>query len=354
MKHHPPLDLIVWPESMFPEPMWTLDAGARRPPDCPLSDAEFRARVPRWAQQTRSDMASVAASLGVPLLLGTGTNHCGRDGVETFASAVYVAPDGKLLGRYDKMHLVPFGEYVPLAEYIPWLQRLTPLPIARRQAGSRRPSICRMASERGEGREERGEGIAAGRTLPRSPTLHSPLSPLPSPLSPLPSRGRGRAVCRIAPNICYETVLSHVIRGQLSALTAAGREPDILINLTNDGWFWGSSELDLHLMCGVFRAVECRKPLLIAANTGFSAWIDGDGRIVRQGPRRAEEVVVAEPRLDRRRSWYLAHGDWFSGACLAVTVAVALAGCADRFRRRRSAHCKLSSVNENERQIAGS
>ena len=153
--------------------------------------------------------------------------------------------------------------------------------------------------------------------------------------------GRGEStppqprVCRIAPNICYETVLSRVVRRQVNALTAEGREPDILINLTNDGWFWGSSELDLHLACGVFRAVECRKPLLIAANTGFSAWIDGDGRIEAQGPRRAEEVIVAQPRLDRRRSWYLDHGDWFAGACLAVTIAVAAAGCAGRVCRAR-------------------
>ena len=95
--------------------------------------------------------------------------------------------------------------------------------------------------------------------------------------------------------------LSHVIRRQVNALAAEGREPDVLVNLTNDGWFWGSSELDLHLACGVFRAVECRKPLLIAANTGFSAWIDGDGRIREQGPRRARDVIVAEPRLDGRR-----------------------------------------------------
>ena len=82
-------------------------------------------------------------------------------------------------------------------------------------------------------------------------------------------------------------------------MAAEGREPDILVNLTNDGWFWGSSELDMHLACGVFRAVECRKPLLIAANTGFSAWIDGDGRIREQGPRRATDVIMAEPRLDQ-------------------------------------------------------
>jgi apolipoprotein N-acyltransferase len=76
----------------------------------------------------------------------------------------------------------------------------------------------------------------------------------------------------------------------------------------------------------VFRAVECRKPLLIAANTGFSAWIDGDGRIREQGPRHAEGVIIAEPRLDGRSSWYLAHGDWFAGVCLAVCGLCGLVG----------------------------
>ncbi len=51
--------------------------------------------------------------------------------------------------------------------------------------------------------------------------------------------------------------------------------PDVLVNLTNDGWFWGSSILDLQLDCAVLRAVELRRPFLVAANTGFSAWIDG-------------------------------------------------------------------------------
>ena len=73
----------------------------------------------------------------------------------------------------------------------------------------------------------------------------------------------------------------------------------MLVNLTNDGWFWGSSELDMHLACGVFRAVECRKPLLIAANTGFSAWIDGDGRIVHKGRAATPDVLLAEVRVDR-------------------------------------------------------
>ena len=104
-------------------------------------------------------------------------------------------------------------------------------------------------------------------------------------------------------------------------MTAAARLPDVLVNLTNDGWFWGSSELDMHLVCGVFRAIECRKPLLIAANTGFSAWIDGDGRILRQGPRRREKVLFAAVGREPRQSWYLVHGDWPAGVCWAKWAA---------------------------------
>ena len=87
-----------------------------------------------------------------------------RHGVEMYSSAVYVARDGKLLGRYDKVHLVPFGEYVPLAEYFPWLQRLTPLPVSA--TPGRKPAAFDLPY---------GDGT---RPQPR--------------------------VCRIAPNICYK------------------------------------------------------------------------------------------------------------------------------------------------------
>jgi apolipoprotein N-acyltransferase len=125
-------------------------------------------------------------------------------------------------------------------------------------------------------------------------------------------------------------VLSHVIRRQVGELAAAGTPPDVLVNLTNDGWFYGSSELDMHLVCGVFRAIECRKPLLIAANTGFSAWIDGNGRVLAQGPRRAPDTLLADVQVDLRHSLYLVYGDLPAGICLAGCVAVAIVGLAWR------------------------
>lgn len=276
------LDLIVWPETMFLDSLVVFDTDAVRPRDFEGTDSEFHDWLPKIAQRNLSRMTQTAETLDVPLLLGVDTNEFRPEGVRCLNSAAYVARDGQLLGRYDKMHLVMFGEYVPFADQLPWLQQLTPLPV------SAVPGKAPAAFDLG--------GV------------------------------------RISPNICYESVLSQVIRRQVNALAAEGKEPDILVNLTNDGWFWGSSELDLHLICAVFRAVECRKPFLIAANTGFSAWIDGNGRILDQGPRRAQRVIVAEPTLDGRRSWYLAHGDWFAGVCLGVCILCGLVGIRARFR----------------------
>src|SRR5205085_810973 len=152
--------------------------------------------------------------------------------------------------RYDKVHPVMFGEYVPLAEYFPWLYQLSPLP----------------------------GGLDAGSE----------------------ARSMQVAGVRVSPSICFESTVPHLIAGQVRKLTAQDAQPDLLINLTNDGWFWGSSELDMHLACGVLRAIECRKPFLVAANTGFSAWIDSDGRIIEQGARRATGYIIAKPELDDR------------------------------------------------------
>jgi apolipoprotein N-acyltransferase len=110
-----------------------------------------------------------------------------------------------------------------------------------------------------------------------------------------------------------------------------------LVNLTNDGWFYGASELDLHLISGLFRAVELRKPMLIAANTGFSASIDACGRVLAQGGRRAEDIVLGEPRRCELASLYTRLGDVPAGICLAVCIVLAAIGGRSRWQRRRAA-----------------
>ena len=93
--------------------------------------------------------------------------------------------------------------------------------------------------------------------------------------------------------------------------------------------------MDLHLICGVFRAVECRKPFLIAANTGFSAVIDADGQILQQGPRRATGVLAHDVRLDDRSSPYVRYGDISAGVCLLFAGAMTCVGVRSRLVRRR-------------------
>lgn len=262
------LDLIVWPETMFRHAWYVYDEGYR-----PAEDEDPPAEL---AADSRQAVANTVERLGVACLLGIDAIHDTAHGRRRFNSALAVDRDGEALGRYDKGHLVPFGEFVPFAEAFPWLYKLTPLP----------------------------GGLNSG--------------------GPSPALWIGGV--SYAVNICYENTIPHRIRAQVARLRAADDEPQVLVNLTNDGWFWGSSELDMHLACAVFRAIECRKPFLIAANTGFSAWIDSDGRVVAQGRRRATDLIVAQVELDRRHSPYLLVGDIPAGVCLLACVGLAAVG----------------------------
>jgi apolipoprotein N-acyltransferase len=270
---HGEVDLLIWPESMFTgtAPMLTFDEPITHVPDWWDGSAEelterlrerqgaLRDRM-RWAtQQTRK-----------PMLVGMAWDHLSQGAWTRFNSAVLIGTDGEVAGRYDKRHLVMFGEYVPLGNVFPWLYKATPM----------------------EG------GLTSG-SAPRTFEVSG---------------------MRLAPAICFENTVPHLIRQHVRTLARAGEDPDVLVTVTNDGWFWGSSLLDVHLACGVFRAIELRRPHVIAANTGFSASIDGSGRVVAQGPRRAAQVVVDRVQPDGRRSLYLAAGDWFAGGCLLVTL----------------------------------
>ncbi|HEV3340019.1 MAG TPA: apolipoprotein N-acyltransferase [Pirellulales bacterium] len=273
------LDLIVWPETMFRDPLLSCTDDAVLPPTWPVSRDQLREDV----MYRRREIAQQALDLETPVLLGVDYWQVTSRGLERFNSALFVDRQGRIGPRYDKMHPVLFGEYVPFAKQFEWLASVSPI----------------------------GAGIDWGTEVPAFEV----------------------AGARLAANICYESAMSHVIRQQVTRLREEGKEPDVLVNLTNDGWFRGSSELDLHLTCGIFRAIECRKPFLIAANTGFSAWIDSDGRIVERGPRRAAAVIIARPVLDARRSPYLACGDWPAGICLLGACVVGLIGLWDQRKR---------------------
>jgi apolipoprotein N-acyltransferase len=271
-----PLDLVVWPETMFRTPLITVDPGYKPPAGATRTPEEIASYGP-------SDLAALVARLDTPVLVGIPRMHFSAASSDKdlalpshYNSAALVDRDGKIIGTYDKVHRVAFGEYIPFSKWLPWLYRLA--PVAGRIDAGDRPAVLELND------------------------------------------------VNYSPNICYETVVPHVIRRQAATRAADGRAADVLVNLTNDAWYWGSSELDMHLACGVFRAIETRTPLVIAANGGISAWIDDFGRVRSQSPRQTPDVIIADVTQRVMSSWYVAYGDWFAAMCLACSVLLGVIG----------------------------
>jgi apolipoprotein N-acyltransferase len=273
-----PLDLVVWPETMFRVPLLSFDPAYVLPSYVTQTKEQLVAAGPE-------SLARLAQNLNAPILVGVDRQHFGVNAnsgpddpmlpTAAFNSAALVDRDGKLIGTYDKVHLVMFGEYMPFAHWLPFLNRVTTLT----------------------GSVEAGAG------------------PVPLILNNVV----------YSPNICYETVMPHVMRRQAATWLGGSLPPNILVNMTNDAWYWGSSELEQHLACSVFRAVETRRPLVIAANGGISAWIDAYGRVRAQGPKMESDVIIADVQMRTRgNTFYVATGDWFAGLCLIFCLALAV------------------------------
>lgn len=272
VRERPDLSLIVWPESMYAYEWIELVQPVLLPDDSPITIDQLN----KLSADHRQTALNFARQVGRPLLVGSPGSRYVNDRVERFNSAMWLTPAGDIT-RYNKMHPVLFGEYVPGGQWCPWLYRLTPMP----------------------------SGLTPGQM------------PVALPLDDI----------RLCPNICFENTVPHFLRRQVRDLTADGTPPDVLVTITNDGWFWGSSLLDVHLACGILRAVELRRPLLIAANTGFSASIDAHGRVLAKGPRRDTGVVWAEVtgRIDDT-SLYERSGDWPAGLCLLLCLLIGVSG----------------------------
>ncbi|MGY8767075.1 MAG: apolipoprotein N-acyltransferase [Pirellulales bacterium] len=278
-------DLILWPETTTGYDIWSEASENATAPEYyeGVTDEEFRARTQYYQENFLARVNFWATQRWhAPLLLGTTSVRYEQGQEKQFNSAMFIDQQGRLAERYDKMHPVLFGEYVPLGDAIPWLYEWTPM----------------------------SAGLSSG-TAPKTIEINS---------------------VKLAPSICFENTVPHLIRRQINTLSKSGNAPDVLVTLSNDGWFWGSSVLDLHLTCGVFRSVENRLPMVIAANTGFSALIDSNGKVVSQGPRREAAVIPVTVTPVSRTSWYLATGDWFASLGLLFTVAACLQLIYDRRR----------------------
>ena len=292
---HPGVQLVVWPESMFSGDLGEIqiDGPIDVPQDVPLNPEEYRLRVQSRAVAFGYKVEDVMRRLnvgrrqpaadgdaGVHLIAGTDTLQLVSGLSRRYNAALCISPTGQVTGRYYKMHRVMFGEYIPWGTQFPWLYRITPM--AQGLDPGQNPECFQVAG------------------------------------------------WRLSPSICFESTVPHLIRRQVNALGRAEMPPDILVNVTNDGWFWGSNILDLQLACAVCRAIENRLPVLVAANTGISAVIDSKGRILDRGPRRGEAILYAEVQSDGRRSWYQRIGDIPAALCALFCLAAAIASVIGR------------------------
>jgi apolipoprotein N-acyltransferase len=269
--HQPDLpDLIVWPETSYPKE-W-VEVAADLPAD----------RIPEiWKEglaDSRDLMEKAAKRWRTNLLLGVSCEFLNKQGEpERYNSAIYLRPDRTLGGRYDKIHRVPFGEYVPLRAELPFMNAFAPYDF--------------------------DYSIKPGRQMTRF-RLHG---------------------FHFGVLICYEDTDPDLARKYLQV---SPEQPvaDFLINISNDGWFNGTSEHEEHLSICRFRAVECRRAVARAVNMGISAVIDGNGRIVAlpaaswAKSKKIPAVVTAEIPIDTRSSLYVRFGDWLVWLCWCVLL----------------------------------
>ena len=278
-------DLVVWPETMFRDPLQVLDED--------VTETDLLSMPPpiHWwdNQRVLNRFRTMAEKANAGMVIGVDTFHATKSGLNIYNSAAFISPQTGLTDRYDKLHRVIFGEYIPLRDELPWLHKLTPFP--------------------------EHYGIQKGTTA--KIFRHGKWS--------------------FAPIICFEDTVPQLVR---NISRGAEESIDVFVNLTNDGWFAGSSELDQHLITATFRAIETRTPMVRAVNTGISAIIDGNGQVrtpehffvfneeqsrMETGSMRDPETgkwrtgihaaLVMNVPLDHRTSVYVRTGDWLGASC---------------------------------------
>jgi apolipoprotein N-acyltransferase len=233
-------DLIVWPEAATPF----------------FFDQEF---VETLA------LKNLVREAGAPLLFGS-PHRERRDSRSVFYnSAFLLSPDGETQGRYDKIHLVPFGEFVPFQKAL-WFVR----------------KLVSMVGDFGRGTESTVFTV------------------------------QGR---RFGVSICYEIIFPDLVRRPV----ALGAE--FLVNITNDAWFGDSAASYQHISMGALRAVENRVPIVRAANTGITGVIDANGALRHTTQLFVEDAVTVTITPARHSpTFYSRYGDLFSFACLGLAL----------------------------------
>jgi apolipoprotein N-acyltransferase len=231
--------LIVWPETATP----------------------FYFQDKNLMQEAVLNVAKEARSW---LLFGSPSYIKNQNGLSFMNSAFLLSPNGNLNGKYDKVHLVPYGEYVPLRTLLPFIGKMVP----------------------GVGDFAKGEG-----------------------LQPLTINHHKLGVL-----ICYEGIFPELSRSYKE------KGADLLINLTNDAWFGKTSAPYQHLSMTVFRAIENRLFIVRAANTGISAIIDSTGNILKRTNLYEETSLSGTVKHMYFKTFYMKYGDVFSYICILMTL----------------------------------
>ncbi len=227
-------------------------------------------RTPQLAESIRE----LARSSGIYLIFGSDDNeHFGRGeggGHRIYNGAKLVTPDGEVILRYRKIILVPFGEYVPMKELFFFAEKLT-----------------EGVSDFSPGREVMVADVEEG---------------------------------RLGLFICYEAVYPGLVR----RFVRGGAQ--LLVNITNDGWFGRSSGPYQHLDMATARAVETRRYLVRAANTGISAIVDPYGRVLKQSDLFVKEVVSGRVGFRNDETLFVRYGNLVAQACAVATVVFGIVG----------------------------
>jgi apolipoprotein N-acyltransferase len=237
------VDLIVWPES--PAPFQT-------------DDVRFRALISDMTRQTKT----------WTIIGAIGTEQRSKVEMDIFNSAALVSPSGDWTARYDKIHLVPFGEFLPFPKIFSFAGGLT------REVGQ---------FERGTSRK------------------------------PLDAGG-----ARLGVFICYESIFPDEVR------QFADQGAQVFVNISNDAWYGDSGAYAQHLNQTRMRAIENNRWLLSATDTGVTASIDPWGRVVARVPRKERTALVAPYALTSVTTFYTRHGDWFAYGCAIISLGALL------------------------------
>jgi len=233
--------LIVWPETSLP--FFFQDS------------QEFSPKI-----------FSLADKSGATLIFGSPAYERVRGAIRYYNRAYMITPEIQQLQYYDKTHLVPFGEYVPLKKYLPFINNLV------QAAGD----------------------FATG-----------------DKLVPLKTGDLSLGIL-----ICFEAVFPELAR------TLVREGANVLVNITNDAWFGMTSAPYQHISMAVFRAVENQRPMIRAANTGFSAFIGPQGTILSESDLFSEEVLERSLTLSGSSlTFYSRFGDLFAIALFVISLA---------------------------------